>query len=301
MGEQAQFIATLKTVGEQMTGLSTTVGAQGVAKIIKSFDGNPKEFKEWITSIEKYCILTRVGADQVKMVAYQSSKGPVSNFLKRHLETNQAQSWNDIKAEMTKRFAEVTDTQYALSLLRKVKQKPGESIQVYAERLMVLSEDAFEDQTAANQQLVGFFIDGLLNDYMKMKVMRENPTTLQAAITTATEEQNLRRRFDLRSTGHLHGAQGFGAEPMEVGHARPSFRCYKCNKRGHKAKECRSRQANVNSVANSSNTDRTSARANVICWFCQKRGHYAYECRAKAAPRKIDSRPSQVTSTSQGN
>ena len=29
--------------------------------------------------------------------------------------------------------------------------------------------------------------------------MRKNPATLQAAITAATNEQNLRKRFDLRS------------------------------------------------------------------------------------------------------
>ena len=52
MGEQAQFIAALKNMGDQMTGLTTTMGAQGVAKIMKPFEGNPKEFKEWIKSIK---------------------------------------------------------------------------------------------------------------------------------------------------------------------------------------------------------------------------------------------------------
>lgn len=33
MAEQAHFIAALKKVGDQMTGLFTTMGAQGMAKI----------------------------------------------------------------------------------------------------------------------------------------------------------------------------------------------------------------------------------------------------------------------------
>ena len=47
-------MAALKNVGDQMTGLSTTMGAQGVARIhvIKPFEGNPKDFKEWVKSIE---------------------------------------------------------------------------------------------------------------------------------------------------------------------------------------------------------------------------------------------------------
>ena len=69
-----------------------------------------------------------------------------------------------LKKELTSRFAEVTDHQYALFLLRKVKQRPGEIIQVYAERLMALSDDAFDDAAAANEQLIIFFVDGLLHE-----------------------------------------------------------------------------------------------------------------------------------------
>lgn len=300
MGEQAQFVAALKNVGDQMTGLSTAVNAQGVAKVIKSFEGNPKEFKEWIKNIEKYSILTRVPADQVKMVAYQSCKGPVSDFLKRHLAENQGQAWADIKRELTSRFAEVTDTQYALSLLRKVKQKSGESIQVYAERLLALAEDAFDDLGAANQQLVGFFIDGLWQDYMKMKVMRKNPDTLQDAIKVANEEQNLRRRFDLRSHNHSQFHYGSADEPMEIGHARPPIRCYKCNQQGHKAKECRSHKATVNAVNNSGNSVRPRTRADIVCWNCAKRGHIAKDCWQKGKSRPAGSRPGQ-TAQKQGN
>ena len=77
----------------------------------------------------------------MKMVAYQDAKGPVSGFLKRYLEAYAACTWDQVKIELTPRFAQVTDTQYALILLRKVKQKQGESIQVYAECLMALGDE----------------------------------------------------------------------------------------------------------------------------------------------------------------
>lgn len=48
-------------------------------------------------------------------------------------------------------------------------------------------------------QLVGFFIDGLASDYLKMKVMREKPDRLQAAVQIAMSEQNLRKWFNLRA------------------------------------------------------------------------------------------------------
>ena len=128
-----------------------------------------------------------------------------------------------IKTELTGRLAEVTDPQHALMLLRKVRQKPNENIQVYAERMLALAEDAFIGQMgdSVQTQLVGFFIDRLAHDYMKMNVMRENPADLQAAITVATAEHNLRKRFDLRTNSHGAQRQGFhtdncSQEPMEV-------------------------------------------------------------------------------------
>ena len=37
-----QFVNVLRSLGEQVAGLSTTVGDQGVAQIIPSFDGDSK-------------------------------------------------------------------------------------------------------------------------------------------------------------------------------------------------------------------------------------------------------------------
>ena len=42
---------------------------------------------------------------------------------------------------------------------------------------------------AANEQMIGFFVDGLLHDYMKMKVMRDIPKTLKNAIEIANAKQ----------------------------------------------------------------------------------------------------------------
>ena len=89
-----------------------------------------------------------------------------------------------MKTELSTRFSEITDAQHAFMLLRKVHQKPGETVQVYAERLLALAADAFDNQQGqpVQRQLVDIFVDG--------KVFRENPNTLDAAITTATNEQN---------------------------------------------------------------------------------------------------------------
>ena len=41
------------------------------------------------------------------------------------------------------------------------------------------------------------FVDGLTNDQLKMKILRDQPDTLQAAVGMATNEQDLRARVQL--------------------------------------------------------------------------------------------------------
>lgn len=129
----------------------------------------------------------------------------------------------------------MTDAQHAITLLRKVRQKPGETVQVYAEWLLTLSEDAFPGQQgpAIQRQQIDIFVDGLTEDHMKL-----NPTTLDAAITCATNEQNLRKRFNLGSR-HQYVPNDEDDNRMEVDYYRPPQRCFKCNKIGHRARDCK--------------------------------------------------------------
>ena len=75
---------------------------------------------------------------------------------------------------------------------------------MYAKRLFALAREAFAGRQgslgAVGSQMIGFFVDGLYNDFLKMKVMHDNPNTFQGAVTTAMNEQNLLRRFNLHST-----------------------------------------------------------------------------------------------------
>ena len=169
-------------------------------------------------------------------------------------------------------------------MLRKKKQKPEENVQLYAERLLSLAEEAFTGQNggvaAIERQLVWFFIDGLAHDNLKMKVMRENPATLQAAVASAMTEQNLRKRFNLR-IGRVTDSNVRHIEPMEIDHLRPKKQCFKCNKIGHYAKDCHNR-SNVNVVTSNGHNiepmdiDYTQSRSH--CFICNQSGHLARDC-----------------------
>ena len=62
--------------------------------------------------------------------------------------------------------------------------------------------------------------------------MRENPKTFQSAVQLALAEQNLRKRFQLRSNDHDH-PKTRTEEPMDLDHIRPQRKCFLCCQGGH--------------------------------------------------------------------
>lgn len=264
----------------EMGHVSTALGAQGVSQIVPPFEGEAKRFKEWVKSIEKYARLMELDDARIKRVAYQSSRGPVSDFINRYSEGLPGATWAQMKAELSSRFSEITDAQHAFLLLRKVHQKAGETVQVYAERLMALAEDAFDNQAGqpVQRQLIDTFVDGLAEDQLKLKVLRDNPANLEAAVTVATNEQNLRRRFNLR-TRHQYVPDD---DRMEVDHYRPVSRCYNCHRKGHKGKDCKVK-AHVNAVEQAKSYQGVDKKKEMLCWYCGKKGHFKIECRKRQA------------------
>ena len=59
---------------------------------------------------------------------------------------NPKHNWDQMKAQLAVRYSDVTDGQMTLSLLRQCKQKVGESIHNYAERILSLAETAYDNQ-----------------------------------------------------------------------------------------------------------------------------------------------------------
>ena len=240
------------------------------------YDGDPKKFREWIKQIEKYCFMTDTHRDKVKLIAYKTSTGPVSDFIERYITINANNTWEQLKAELTLRFAEISDPQQALKMLREIKQKREENVQCFAERLLSLATEAFADQPggmqAAERQLIGHFNDGLYYDFLQYKLLRSRPQTLQEAVRICIDEQNIIKLFK-HKTGRDYGRQTNDTndpEYMEVDQFRPTRRCQICYKNGHTAQYCRKRQNPTNV--------RAVAAENRKCYFCGKVGHIKRFC-----------------------
>ena len=106
------------------------------------------------------------------------------------------------KSELNIRFVEINDSHHAFTMLHKARQTKSETVQVYAERLYTLPNDAFAKvyKGVVESQLAGSFIDGLFHDYLRMKVMRENFKTFQAVVQSALAKQNLRKKVFLKNS-----------------------------------------------------------------------------------------------------
>ena len=147
----------------------------------------------------------------------------------------------------------------ALLLLRQVTQIQGESIQTYSEKILFLAEKAYNNQggNVVERQLIDIFVDGLITDQLKMKILRDQPDTLQGAVATCTNEQNLQTRVQVAR----HGSYSTHT-PMEVDHSRGQRYKY-----GDKFKK-----------VNTSNRP-------IKCWTCGQMGHISRDCKAKEERR----------------
>ena len=260
---------------EELRQLGSILTGQQLTLSIKKFNGKATEFREWIKSIEKWAQIQKCPTEKCKMIAYQSSRGVVSDFIDRFLKGEGSFSdntWETLKVQLRLRFGELQDEVQALAHLTKIKQAKQESAAVFGERIYILSKDAFPEGTESapiQRQLVSIMINGLSNKSVKFKLLRENPSTLSDAITVASTEETVRKRYDLH-----FGAKPVDNEiserheqPMEVEAVRDRV-CFKCHKPGHRARYCHQRQVQE---VRQTNQD-------IQCWHCNRKGHIRRDC-----------------------
>jgi hypothetical protein len=76
-----------------------------VSKVVPPFNGEPSQFKIWIKDVEKYGVSTGITGEEIRLVAYQSSRNSVSDFIGRYLKDKPEGTWEELKAELGLRFA----------------------------------------------------------------------------------------------------------------------------------------------------------------------------------------------------
>ena len=87
----------------------TVISIQGVSQVVGSFDGEHTKFRDWIKLIEKYVLSAGWDDNQSKRLAYQTSRGAVSECIKRYMAKCPRNSLEQLKPKLNVRFAEVND------------------------------------------------------------------------------------------------------------------------------------------------------------------------------------------------
>ena len=123
-----QIIEAVKGLSQKVESLNFNLGTTQIV----NFDGDSETYKRWIKGIEKHAMLEGIPLEKVVYLAFKTSTGAVSDFIQRYLKVNPRAEWNALKAELAKRFADISDAQHAFTLLRQVKQERNENVQVYA-------------------------------------------------------------------------------------------------------------------------------------------------------------------------
>ena len=104
---------------------------------------------------------------------------------------------------MSNRFSEVTDAQHAVVLMRKVHKTRNLQYDTDAPAQGHPHPHAgIFKKNEVEKRAVDIFVYGFFENLLKLKILKENPANLEVAITTAANEQNLRRRFSLQTRHH---------------------------------------------------------------------------------------------------
>ena len=311
-GDGDDFKVLFQNISEQLVNL----GLHGATDFVPIFDGELSKFQNWVKAIEKCALVNNLPDQKKKLVAYRFSSGTVSDFILRNIQESPHAEWAQLKTALADRFSVVSDAHIHFSRLRNIRQNKLESIQDFAERILVLAQDAYagfdQSQRLVNHQTVGFFVDGLADESIRQKLTRENPTSFQDAVTSAINEFNIRIRYKLRSheirqtfeprqNNEKH--ENLNSEqPMEVEAIRRYDNCTFCNRRGHVSSNCRKRLGHVNAIKTElrgqqfrndrqlpyrgpdwglgqNYEKRGDFRPPIRCFFCGKLGHRRSDCR----------------------
>lgn len=195
--------------------LQMEMRAQGIYSQIRPFVGEgSRKFSEWVRDMERAKVTLQADDSRMQVLALQTLGGQAAEFCARILKDGQVLAWDTLKSKLKSRYSDLADTQYARQSLRHLRQKKGETVQNFYDRLLAVAEEAFSDldldAEVIQQQLVEIFVDGLVSDSMARKLISNRPRDVERALKAAIEEQQANRSFQLRR------GRGQEHEPMEV-------------------------------------------------------------------------------------
>ena len=164
-----------------------------------TFDGsNADAFCKWLLDMED--IYTSVDKDdqQTLWAASQLLKGSALNYFRDN--KTELDTWEKLKRGLQTRYSHFNTVSYCKQKLRNIIQNKNESVADFAERVRVLSRQAYPDRSSEKEvieSVVNAFINGLRERRLQERIARQMPADLNASYQLAMNELRLKEHLSM--------------------------------------------------------------------------------------------------------
>lgn len=203
----------VRAVTESLEALRREFRTGRLGQQIGQFNGDgTRRFRDWLKDIERVGQAVGANDEIFRLLCLESLKGPALDHFSRLLQIQPPLGWLEIVAALQQRYVDEADTQVALQKLIRLRQRQGESTLVFLERIRSLADEAYMGQNMAQPHIqtamTGALINGIMDDGIARRLIRERPGNFEVAAQTALREQQTAKQFAIR--------RGQDPEPMDV-------------------------------------------------------------------------------------